>query len=152
MKRFSWCNIISPAAFLWRGIRISPASIPAPRNANCSEHGTCTDFAQCGGNSRALARAHRTCPLRKATKWPRIRTVSPCCSRDDDSTHARYRYANATQISRARSRIRDVALSRDRERLGSDSGGRGGGDFSAASLSGISLRSIEYSNSTPIKI
>lgn len=93
----------------------------APRNADCSEHGN----ARISRNVeviRARARARCTCPLRKATKWPRIRTVSPCCPCDDDSTHARYRYANATQISRARPCIRDVALSRDRERLGSDSG------------------------------
>jgi len=91
----------------------------ALRNANCSEHGN----ARISRNVEVIcarARAHCTCPLRKVTKWPRIRTVSPCCPYDDDSTHAWYRYANATQISHARSCIRDVALSR--ERLGSDSG------------------------------
>lgn len=54
------------------GIAISPVSLFAARHADCSENGS-TRISRGVEEIRARVRAHRTCPLHKATKWPRIR-------------------------------------------------------------------------------
>lgn len=71
----------------------------AARNADCSKNGSARIFARGGGN----ARAHRTCPLHKATKWPRchlaVRARRPT---HGTATQTLRRYRGAWRLARDR--------------------------------------------------